>query len=185
MRTDHWLYWNSQYNRNCLVQFHEIPWNQTTDVHRGSTLITRAITCRWRYKTWQWRHKNHVNTIKSVIAAKQTVINEVYVFSIKFMIFSIKYRYAIIYWKIHKVHLFCWLNFFGWSEYSILLGLNPHAAELISVRQFRLIKWSFLVHSTTRNAPYIFDSRIVTDFPECSQSLSPSDVSIVSSDSIS
>ena len=28
-----------QPNRNCLGQFHEIPWNQTTDVHRGSTLI--------------------------------------------------------------------------------------------------------------------------------------------------
>ena len=27
-------------NRSCLGQFREIPWNQTTDVHRGSTLIT-------------------------------------------------------------------------------------------------------------------------------------------------
>ena len=32
-------------NRNCLCQFREIPWNQTTDVHRGSILITRVITC--------------------------------------------------------------------------------------------------------------------------------------------
>ena len=31
-------------NRNCLVQFRENPWNQTTDLHRGSSLITRAIT---------------------------------------------------------------------------------------------------------------------------------------------
>ena len=31
-------------NRNCLCQFHEIPWNQTTDVQRGFTLITRVIT---------------------------------------------------------------------------------------------------------------------------------------------
>ena len=30
-------------NRNCLGQFHEILWNQTTDVHRGSTLIKRVI----------------------------------------------------------------------------------------------------------------------------------------------
>ena len=29
---------------DCLGQFREIPWNQTTDVHRGSTLITRVIT---------------------------------------------------------------------------------------------------------------------------------------------
>ena len=29
--------------RNCLGQFREIPWNQTTDVHRGSTLITRVL----------------------------------------------------------------------------------------------------------------------------------------------
>ena len=31
-------------NRNCVGQFREIPWNQTTDVHRGSTLKTRSIT---------------------------------------------------------------------------------------------------------------------------------------------
>ena len=59
-------------NRNCLGKFREIPWNQTTDVHRGSTLISRVITWRWRYRTWRWRHRNHVNTIASVIAAKQT-----------------------------------------------------------------------------------------------------------------
>ena len=27
--------------------------------------------------------------------------------------------------------------------------------NLFSIRQFRLTKWSFLVHSTTRKAPYI------------------------------
>ena len=27
--------------------------------------------------------------------------------------------------------------------------------NLFSIRQFRLTKWSFLVHSTARNAPYI------------------------------
>ena len=27
------------------------PWNQTSDVHRGSTLITRVITGRCRYIT--------------------------------------------------------------------------------------------------------------------------------------
>ena len=30
--------------------------------------------------------------------------------------------------------------------------------NLISMRQFRLTKWSFLVHSTTCNAPYIHPS---------------------------
>ena len=39
-----------------------IPWNQTSDVHRGSTLIT-----------WRWRHRNHANTIASLIAEKQMV----------------------------------------------------------------------------------------------------------------
>ena len=29
-------------NRNHLGQFRETPWNQTMDVHRGSTLIMRA-----------------------------------------------------------------------------------------------------------------------------------------------
>ena len=31
-------------NRNCLGQFREIPWTQTTDAHQGSTLIKRMIT---------------------------------------------------------------------------------------------------------------------------------------------
>ena len=59
-------------NRNCLCQFREITWNQTTVVHRGSTLIMRVIMWCWGYITWRWRHRNHVNTITSVIAAKQT-----------------------------------------------------------------------------------------------------------------
>ena len=58
--------WNV--NRNCLGQFREIPWNQTTDVHRGTTLIT----WRLRHITWRWRHRNHVITITSVIATIQT-----------------------------------------------------------------------------------------------------------------
>ena len=29
-------------NQNCLGQFREIPWNQTTYVHRGSSFITRV-----------------------------------------------------------------------------------------------------------------------------------------------
>ena len=32
------------FNRNCIGQFRDIPLNQTTDVHRQSTLITRVIT---------------------------------------------------------------------------------------------------------------------------------------------
>ena len=36
--------------RNCLGQFLEYPWNQTTDEHWESTLITRVITWRWRSK---------------------------------------------------------------------------------------------------------------------------------------
>ena len=59
-------------NRNCLGQFREIPWNQTTDVHWGSTLITRVITWRWHHITWRWCHRNHGYTITGVIAAKET-----------------------------------------------------------------------------------------------------------------
>ena len=40
----------------------------------------------------------------------------------------------------------------------MLKELNEHATELISIRQFQLTKLSFLVHSTTRNAPYIHPS---------------------------
>ena len=46
-----------------------LPWNQTSDVHRGSTLIM----WRWRHITWRWRHRNHAYTIPLSIAAKQTV----------------------------------------------------------------------------------------------------------------
>ena len=66
------LSWCLGFNRNCLGNFREIPLNQTTDVHRGPTLIMRVIAWRWRYITWHWRHRNHVNTITSVITAKQT-----------------------------------------------------------------------------------------------------------------
>ena len=58
-------------NRNCVGQFREIPLNQTTDVHRWSTLITWVIKWCRRYITWPWRHGNYANTITSVIAAKQ------------------------------------------------------------------------------------------------------------------
>ena len=44
-----------QSNWKCLGQFPGIPWNQTSDVHRGSTLIP----WRRRYITWRWRHRNH------------------------------------------------------------------------------------------------------------------------------
>ena len=48
-------------NRKCLDKFRENQWNQTTYVHRESNLITWFL----------WR-QCHVNTITSVIAAKQT-----------------------------------------------------------------------------------------------------------------
>ena len=57
-------------NRNCLAQFHGITWDQTSDVHRGSTLITWGMTLI----TWCWSNRNHVNTITHVITAEQTVI---------------------------------------------------------------------------------------------------------------
>ena len=75
---------HSGYNRNCLSKFHGITWNQTTDVHQWSTLITREITWRWRYIKWRWHHRNNVTTITGVIAAKQTVNNEVDVVSMKY-----------------------------------------------------------------------------------------------------
>ena len=65
-----WYFLNILTNRNCLGRFCEIPWNQTRDVHRGSTLITRVKTWHWRYITWCWRQRNHINTITSVLAAK-------------------------------------------------------------------------------------------------------------------
>ena len=66
-----------------LGQYRGILWNQTSDVP-GSTLIT-------------WRHRNHTHTITSVIAAKQTVINEMYAFSIKYRYSEILFRKIIIF----------------------------------------------------------------------------------------
>ena len=36
------------------------------DVHWGSTLIMRVITCSWHYIPCRWHHRNHVNTITCV-----------------------------------------------------------------------------------------------------------------------
>ena len=44
LNKDFFKIYTCQVNPNCLGQFRGIPWNQTTDVHRGSTLITRVIT---------------------------------------------------------------------------------------------------------------------------------------------
>ena len=98
--TREWVHCQSEMPRPIL-------WNQTADVHRRSTLIT----WRCRYITWRWRHRNHDNTTTSVISEKQTIINEVYVF-------SIEYRYR----EIYKLHLFCWWNFQGTCNQKIDLN---------------------------------------------------------------
>ena len=57
-----WLRCFTLHKCSCFKKYElprPIPWNQTADVHRGSTLITRVITWRWRYITWRWRHRNH------------------------------------------------------------------------------------------------------------------------------
>ena len=41
------------------------------------------------------------------------------------------------------------------SEKWILIGLNPHATELIFLMQVPANKLLFFVHSTTRNAPSV------------------------------
>ena len=56
---------SSHLNWNCLGQFSEIPWNQTSDVHRGSTLNNAGDNVTLA-------SQKPVNTISSVIAAKQT-----------------------------------------------------------------------------------------------------------------
>ena len=40
----------------------------------------------------------------------------------------------------------------------MLIELNPDTTVLFFLRQFWLTKWSFLVHSNMRNAPYIHPS---------------------------
>ena len=61
-----------------------------------------------------------------MIAAKQTVINELNV-----VFFSIKYRYSDILLKTTKTSCILLIKLFGLSEKWILIGLNPHATELI------------------------------------------------------
>ena len=76
-----------------------ISWNtmesDLAHVHQGSSLKTR----RWRYITCRWCHRNLANTKTSVIAAKQTTRNEVWVL-------SLKYRCRDILLKTHKHYLF-------------------------------------------------------------------------------
>ena len=82
------------------------------------------------------RHKDHINqanTITSVIVAKQTVINEVYVFSIKF-------RYSNILLRNTLTSFILLINFSGNQKNGLLIGLNSHATELIfSTRVWAII----------------------------------------------
>ena len=43
----------------------------------------------------------------------------------------------------------------GLCPLSYLIGLNPHATDLVFLMAFRPTKWNFFVHSNMRNAPYI------------------------------
>ena len=114
----------------------ELPWpipqSLTMDVHRGSTLITRVIAWCWRYITWRWGHRNHADTITSLIAAKQTVINEVYVFLKLYInfIYSANQTFRII------------------RIIDFIIAEQTCYRTNFSIRQFLLTKWSFLVHST-------------------------------------
>ena len=65
----------------------------------------------------------------------------------KFMFFSIEYRYR----EIHKLHLFCWWKFQGTCNQKINLNRAEPTCYRTNFRQFWLTKWSFFVHSTTRN----------------------------------
>ena len=49
----------------------------------------------------------------------------------KFMFFSIKYRYSDILLKNTKTSFILLIKVFGLSEKLILMGLNQHATELI------------------------------------------------------
>ena len=70
-------------NQNCLSQFRQIPWKQTTDVLRGSTLITQVITWCWRKNMTLTSQKPCWHNNKCD-CSKQMAI-------------------AIFYWKIHKL----------------------------------------------------------------------------------
>ena len=76
-----------------------------------------------------WQHNNKCDCSKT--NAMNIAINEVKVFSIAL---------AIFYWKKHKLYLFTSCN---------LIGRYPHATVLFFLPQFRLMKCSFLIHSTT------------------------------------
>ena len=65
--------------------------------------------------------------------SKTKLINEVYVFSNKIVIF---------YLKMHKINLFCCLNFSG-SQKNGLIGQSPHASELIFLTSVLANKMKF------------------------------------------
>ena len=68
---------------------------------------------RCRYIIRLLHHGSHVNTITSVIAAKETVKNEVYVF-------SMKYPYSDILLKNTLTSFNLLINLFGYSDKWIL-----------------------------------------------------------------
>ena len=110
-------------------------WNQTPDVHRGCTFITWC----WRYITWRWRHRNHADTIASEIAAKQTVINQVYDVFL-FVCFLINMQSINTYLSIiseHPTHQMGW--FLVYCSFS---NLPTHQMGWF------LFSWSFSIFST-------------------------------------
>ena len=82
--------------------------------------------------------RNHANTISSVIAAKQTVINEVYVY-------SIIYRYSDILLNNHNF-IYSVDKSFWVIKIMDFDRTGPRCYMNNTI--FWLIKWSFFVHST-------------------------------------
>ena len=71
-----------QVRSTSLGNYSELPWSiPRNSVESGLGCTSRIYfdNVTLTFLTWRWRHRNHANTITSVIAAKQTVINEVYV----------------------------------------------------------------------------------------------------------
>ena len=67
----------------------------------GNNVTLTYITCLRH-------HRNHANTITSVIAAKQTVINEVYV-----VVFSVKIKISLMQYFIEK-----YINFIYSADFN-------------------------------------------------------------------
>ena len=128
-------------NPNCLGQFREIPCNQTADEHRGSTLTL---------------HNETITSQKPCQHNKRCDCSKTNGYK-----WSLCFVFMIFYWKMHKLHLFCWQK-----PFLVIRKMDFNRAEPTCYRT----KYDFRLRVICLRIPEAsVDSRNVPGFPDCNE----------------